>query len=144
MDWTINGLESGTNRDGWGMWYWIMRGSTSNRREVVGHGGFKTPPDPQGVVEIGYAIVAERRRCGLATEACRALIEWAFSHRQMKLIAAETFPNLHASLGVMKKLGMSLIGEGSEPDSIRYGITRERYEVAPGSPVQSDPQAKPR
>jgi RimJ/RimL family protein N-acetyltransferase len=36
---------------------------------VIGDIGFRGPPDAAGIVEIGYSVVAGRRRRGYATEA---------------------------------------------------------------------------
>jgi hypothetical protein len=47
---------------------------------VVGDIGFIGPPGPDGLIEVGYSVIRERRRLGYATEAARAIIDWA--HRQ--------------------------------------------------------------
>ncbi len=137
MEWTIRALESGQNAEGWGMWYWLLRNSHSNRLKLIGHGGFKSKPDDKGVVEIGYAITQEHRRCGLATEACGAMIDWAFSHSHVQCVTAETFPDLLPSIGVMKKLGMSMMEGASEPGAIRYGLHRHSAVTEPAPPSQS-------
>ncbi len=57
---------------------------------------------------------------GYATEAVAALLEWAFSHSEVKRIIAETYPTLTESIGVMEKNGFRFIGGGSGPGIIRY------------------------
>ena len=47
---------------------------------LVGTVSYKGRP-ADGVVEIGYSVVRSRQRCGLATEACRALIESAWERQ---------------------------------------------------------------
>jgi len=139
MEWTLRAFEQPHVRRGWGMWYWLARepaGPPASRvdaslaalqRTLIGAGGFKGAPDANGEVEIGYGVVSEHHRRGYATEASRALLEWALQHEAVRLIAAETYPHLTPSLGVMAKLGMRYRGEGSEPGVVRYGVTREQY-----------------
>jgi RimJ/RimL family protein N-acetyltransferase len=55
-----------------GVWVIIERASAS----VVGDIGFFGPPDDNGVVEIGYSLVAPCRGHGYAGEAVRVLLEW--------------------------------------------------------------------
>jgi GNAT superfamily N-acetyltransferase len=55
-----------------------------------------------------YAISPTHRRRGYATEAARALIDYAFEHLKLKRIIAETDYDNIASIGVMKKLGMRI------------------------------------
>ena len=136
MEWTINAIDEGPMADGWGMWYWVLRPPHNPERVLIGNGGFKGPPGQDGTIEIGYSIVPEQRRHGLATEACRELIAWAWRDSRVKIIAAETFPHLQPSIGVMKKLRMTLRGEGSEPGTIRYAISRAELASVSESPAR--------
>jgi RimJ/RimL family protein N-acetyltransferase len=42
-------------------------------------------------------------------------------------VTAETFPDHIASIRVMEKNNMVLLGAGSETETIKYGITRDQY-----------------
>jgi RimJ/RimL family protein N-acetyltransferase len=42
-------------------------------------------------------------------------------------VIAETYPSLIASIGVLRKCGFQLVGEGSEPRVIRFELTRPEY-----------------
>jgi GNAT superfamily N-acetyltransferase len=53
-----------------------------------------------------YAVSPDYRRNGYATEAARALIDYAFQHLRLKRVIAETDYDNIASIGVMRKLGM--------------------------------------
>lgn len=125
MEWTLRALESVEVAGGWGMWYWVLTPPAVAQRTLIGNGGFKGPPSADGVIEIGYSIVPEQRRRGLATEACLALMTWALRDPRVRLLTAETFPHLTPSIGVMRNLGMVHLGDGSEPGTIRYGVLRE-------------------
>lgn len=125
MEWTLNSIEAGPMADGWGMWYWVLKPPVVRQRTLIGNGGFKGPPSADGMIEIGYSIVPEYRCRGLATEACLALTTWALRDPRVRLLTAETFPHLIPSLGVMRKLGMQCLGDGSEPSTVRYGVLRE-------------------
>jgi RimJ/RimL family protein N-acetyltransferase/uncharacterized damage-inducible protein DinB len=102
---------------------------------VVGIVGYKAKPDPEGMVEIGYGVVAREQGQGIATEAAAGLIRNAFATPEVTRVLGETLPTLVASIAVMEKNGLRLIGEGSEPGVIRYEITRADYESGRTSPA---------
>jgi RimJ/RimL family protein N-acetyltransferase len=72
---------------------------------VVGSVVFKGRPD-DGIAEVGYAVEESSRGQGLATEATRACVEWALAQDGITAVHATTFPWHHASLGVIRKVGM--------------------------------------
>lgn len=123
--WLLDAARSHPHERGWFAWYVVCREAASGvGRTLIGTCGFKGPPGEDGVIEVGYGIVSEFQRQGFASEAAQGLINWALRDARVKMIAAETFPHLVPSLGVMRKLGMTLLGEGSEPGTVRYGVTR--------------------
>lgn len=76
--------------------------------------GFASPERPaqpgRSSTEFGlfYAMSPAHRRMGYATEAARALIEYAFRHLSLRRIVATTRYDNPASIGVMRKLGMRI------------------------------------
>jgi RimJ/RimL family protein N-acetyltransferase len=111
---------------GWGLWYLIV---PQNERHLVGTTGFKGRPR-DGSCEIGYSVLPMFQGFGYATEAARRLIEWAFDHREVEQVAAETLPDLARSIRVMEKCGMRFIGEGmpeGDTRTIRYAIRRTEF-----------------
>jgi RimJ/RimL family protein N-acetyltransferase len=54
----------------------IPDGLGSDRGPLLAEVGFHGPPDPDGWVEVGYRVVSQHRRRGLAEEAVRALLSW--------------------------------------------------------------------
>jgi [ribosomal protein S5]-alanine N-acetyltransferase len=72
---------------------------------VLGSVVFKGRP-PDGIAEVGYAVVEDSRSQGFATEATRACIEWALAQDGITAVQATTFPWHHASLGVIRNVGM--------------------------------------
>jgi RimJ/RimL family protein N-acetyltransferase len=117
-------LETDPEATPWEAWCFILR----DERLVVGNGGFKGRPDAQGVVEVGYSMVDTHQGLGLCTEAVGALIAWAFSNESVQRVDAETFPDNRASLRVMEKNGLIYLGEGEEQNTVRYALTRQRFE----------------
>jgi RimJ/RimL family protein N-acetyltransferase len=97
--------------DGWWLHY-VLR-TEANRTTLVGSVGYKGPPS-DGVVEIGYSVVPSWQRRGLATEACRALIESAW-RRRAEVVVAHTLEGLEPSIGVLRKLGFAAV------DSQKHG-----------------------
>ncbi len=104
---------------GWWLHYLVL--DEEGVRVLVGTAGFKGPP-AEGVVEIGYSVVASRQRRGIATEACRALLERAWS-QGADVVLAHTLPHLEPSIGVLRKLGFEVDGE-PQPGVLRFALRR--------------------
>jgi ribosomal-protein-alanine N-acetyltransferase len=76
---------------------------------VIGSVVFHGHPS-HGVAEVAYSIEERSRRHGYAIEATRACVEWALAEAGIAAVQATTFPWHVASLGVIKRLGMQLVG----------------------------------
>jgi RimJ/RimL family protein N-acetyltransferase len=76
---------------------------------VIGSVVFKGRPD-DGVAEVGYGIEEGSRGHGYAAEATAACVEWALAQPEVVAVRATTFPWHAASLGVIRRLGMSPCG----------------------------------
>lgn len=103
-------------------------------KRLVGIGGFKGEADGEGRVELGYSLAPSYRRRGLATEAARGMLAYAFSHPHVKRVEARTLPAQNASTHVLEKIGMSFIETLHDPDDgyvWSWGIRREEYEATP-------------
>lgn len=72
---------------------------------VAGGVGFFGPP-ADGSVEIGYGVVPSRRGRGYATEAVRAMIDFAFTHADVREICAGVDVDNIVSVRVLEKVGM--------------------------------------
>lgn len=125
LRWSVEKLRANPDHCGFHIWYVILL--EDERRKLVGLVAFKGPPDEQGTIEAGYSILERYQRKGIATEATRAIMQWAFEDPRVKQITAETFPELEASIKVMKGCAMKFLGDGSEPGAIRYGVTRDQF-----------------
>ena len=73
---------------------------------AVGGIGFFGPPDDDGVVELGYGLVAAARGRGYATEALVGALGIAAAHGA-RLVRADTEPANTASQGVLTKAGFA-------------------------------------
>jgi [ribosomal protein S5]-alanine N-acetyltransferase len=99
---------------------------------MIGHTGFHTLPDPDylrpilpGGVEMGYTIFPDFRGQGYATEACRALMDWAYDSHQIRRFVLSIAPDNEASLRIAHKLGFIRIGEHVDAeDGIEYIFAR--------------------
>jgi RimJ/RimL family protein N-acetyltransferase len=87
---------------------------TNDPPELVGWGGFKGPPDENGVVELGYEISKARAGRGLATAAARAMVDEAFADDSVTAVIAHTLAERNASNRVLEKVGFSFDGEAEE------------------------------
>ncbi|WP_157262233.1 GNAT family N-acetyltransferase [Pedobacter sp. PACM 27299] len=80
----IANLEKVPEPSGFESWMIIDKSSKS----LIGDAGFKGLPNADGIVDLGYAIVAAERRKGYAAEAAEGLIKWAFKQPEVKMITA--------------------------------------------------------
>lgn len=85
-------------------------------RMLVGLGGFKGAPSPEGVVEIGYAIAPAFRGQGLATDAVAQMVRRAFEDAAVRAVDAHTLGQANPSTRVLEKSGFRKFGEVSDPD----------------------------
>ena len=114
-------LESeGTEVVGWYNWYVIRRGSSGGIGTLIGCGGFFGPPNPSGVVEIGFSVIPAWRSQGFAREVVAALIEHASRDPRTRLIIAHTTAANVASCSVLERSGFRCVGPGLEPDQVRH------------------------
>jgi ribosomal-protein-alanine N-acetyltransferase len=127
LEFTRARLAEAPDDGDWWM-YFIVLPAAAGRRVLVGTAGYKGPP-ADGTVEVGYGIVIDHQRRGYASEAVRGLVARAFGEPQVQRVIAETLPELTPSIGVLRKCGFELIGEGSEPGVIRFQLTRAAYEA---------------
>ncbi|WP_160680503.1 GNAT family N-acetyltransferase [Clostridium sp. C8-1-8] len=77
--------------------------------KVVGDIGFKGKPDEKGEIEVGFGLVENERGHGLGFEALKAIIDWAFSQQNVKVIKADCLIDNKPSAGILEKVGMKEI-----------------------------------
>jgi [ribosomal protein S5]-alanine N-acetyltransferase len=82
---------------------------------TVGSCGYKGPPD-EGVVEIAYGVDPDMQGRGYATEAARALVDYAFDNAMVGVVRAHTLPDNTASARVLAKCGFVCVGEVVDPE----------------------------
>jgi RimJ/RimL family protein N-acetyltransferase len=77
------------------------------------------PTEPGGLytAEFGlfYAIAPAHQRQGYASEAVKAMIDWAFAELRLRRIVATTGRRNVASIGVMRRVGMRVV-ENPHPE----------------------------
>lgn len=87
---------------------WLSRGIVLREAGIlVGEVGFHDSPDELGVVELGYEVLPEFRRRGIAMEAIRALTDWAFATGRASTVYATIAHDNAASIGLVQSLGLT-------------------------------------
>jgi RimJ/RimL family protein N-acetyltransferase len=120
-------LEDDPNLMGWWGWYFVLNPSPEHRL-LIGTAGFAGYPDQNGTLLMGYSIIKPFEGQGYTTEAVAGLLRWAFEQPQVTRVTAQTFPNHVASIRVMEKNNMMLLGAGSEEGTVKYGIHRTDFQ----------------
>ncbi len=92
---------------------WLVRAMVERHpaRRIVGHIGFHAPPFGEGEVEVGYQVLPDARRRGLAREALRAITDWAHREHGVRFCRASVAPDNEASLALVRSVGFVPIGE---------------------------------
>ena len=75
---------------------------------LIGSCGYKGPPTPDGLLEIGYGLRAAHQGRGLATEAVAALRAHAFAEGSVRGLLARTLPEASASTALLQRAGFVL------------------------------------
>jgi RimJ/RimL family protein N-acetyltransferase len=112
---------------------WAVRAITfiGEERPFAGHLGFHGPPGVNALkredaVELGYMVLPEYRRRGYATEAVRAMIDWARDERDIHAFVASVSPDNEPSLALARRLGFSHVGEHwDEEDGLEHEYVLE-------------------
>lgn len=118
-------LQSGAPET-WGTYLFIH----SADHALIGLGGYKGAPDAEGIVEIGYGIAPAYRGKGYAREAAQGMIDYAFRQPAVEKVWAHTLAEPNASVRVLTKCGLTMIGEFEDPDDgkiWRWQITRDKW-----------------
>lgn len=77
---------------------------------AVGRAGFHAPPDPAGMVEIGYAVAPAHRRRGYARAALEALLQRAAEEPEVHTVRASIRPDNIASYRLAVQYGFMEVG----------------------------------
>jgi RimJ/RimL family protein N-acetyltransferase len=91
---------------------WVTGVIWDERQQVaVGRAGYHGPPDPSGMVEIGYAVDPEFRRRGYARAALEALLQRAAREPQVRTVRVTISPDNAASYKLASQYGFTEVGE---------------------------------
>src|SRR5262245_7262641 len=91
---------------GYGRWACVFKASG----EVIGFAGLKYLPDLQEV-DLGYRLLPAYWGQGLATEACRAVLNYGRTRLGIERIIGLVDPENVASVRVLEKLGLTPAGQ---------------------------------
>lgn len=84
---------------------------SEERGQVVGRAGFHGPPDPHGMVEVGYSVDPDLRRQGLGWATLQALLARAHAEPAVRTVRASVGPWNAASLALVARAGFVQVGE---------------------------------
>ncbi len=107
-------LETAKQSDPWQFGFAVIHKMDN---VLIGICGFAGPPDSNGIAEIAYGIAPAYQGRGYATEAAKALIDFAKSDDRVTTIRAHTLPEKNASTRVLEKCGLKRIGDTVDPEN---------------------------
>ncbi|MBY8878300.1 GNAT family N-acetyltransferase [Actinacidiphila acidipaludis] len=106
---TVAASQAGVYQPGWGL-FAVIR---SEDGVAVGGAGFHGPPN-LGSVEIGYDLSVSARGAGWATDAARALCQWALEQPEVTVVLATTEPGNQPSQAVLERVGFVRVADRGE------------------------------
>lgn len=106
-------VRSTTGADPWAHGFRIIDKTTGNS---IGSCAYKGPPDSEGMVEIAYGVDPEHQGRGYATEAAKALVDFALESDDVKIVRAHTLPVDGPSPQILRKCGFEYVGEVIDPE----------------------------
>jgi ribosomal-protein-alanine N-acetyltransferase len=116
-------LEAAPEQVGWFGWYALLADPADELPTLVGGGGFLGPPT-DGEIQIGYSMLPQFQRRGIATEMVAGLIGWALNHPRVTCIVGETECENPASVQVLKKIGFASLGATNSSGGMRFELRR--------------------
>ena len=112
LRWRVPQVKSDPSVNKWFV-RWMVEKET---REIVGSISFHSPPDEQGMMEIGLGVHTDFQRRGYATEALNAMWSWVIDKPGVELLRYTVDPNNEASVAVIKKFGFERVGQQIDPE----------------------------
>ncbi len=107
-------VQAATEADAvWTLGFTLVHRATE---AVVGQCAFKGSPSGDGAVEIAYMVAPEHQGKGYATEAAKALVAFAFTSGQVRIVRAHTLREQNASTRVLIKCGFRHVGDVIDPE----------------------------
>jgi RimJ/RimL family protein N-acetyltransferase len=105
----IEDIDRDPAAEPWLLWALVHRGSA---RTMVGYAGFHGPPAGEDAkLELGYAIFPAFQGRGYASEAARALMDWARAGHGIGHFVVSIAPGNEPSLALARRLGFVQTGE---------------------------------
>jgi RimJ/RimL family protein N-acetyltransferase len=102
---------------------WAIR-ARDDGRIVGGAIVLPLPPDAEDA-EVGYVLLPDERGNGYATEATRALVEWAFAEGLPEVFIVAR-PRNERGVAVARRLGFQWVGETTKYYDLRLRVYRLR------------------
>jgi RimJ/RimL family protein N-acetyltransferase len=113
---------------------WVTGLIWDEEQEIaVGRAGFHAPPDPAGMVEVGYAVAPAYRRQGYARAALEALLQRAAQEPKVRTVRASIRPDNIASYRLAAQYGFMEVGQQWDDEDgleIIYEVAADAYVVS--------------
>lgn len=131
-----------------GRFEWLIRPAGS--RKAAGWVSLRIAEREPGAGEIGYSVLREHRRCGIATEAVRALLVEAFEAAKLSRVQAFCLPENLASRRLLDRLNFHSDGvvpqgatvSGRPVDVLIHRLERSRW-LQSGKTIEMPASAYP-
>lgn len=106
-------------REGRGLWLMLLKGSAL----PIGICGLVKRPFLEHT-DLGFALLADYRGAGYASEASRAVLQYARDQLALRTLLAITVPHNQHSIQLLQRLGFAFAEETSNPDGEALSVFR--------------------
>ena len=107
VKWRVPQVLEDPSTNKWFIRWMVLR----ETNEIVGSISFHGPPDDRGMLEIGLGVHENFQRRGYAREALLGMWMWASEQPGVKVFRYTVDPNNTASVGLIKGLGFTYVGQ---------------------------------
>lgn len=105
LEYALEKIKANAREGAW--WTYFPIEVATNR--LIGTCGYKGPPDDEGIVEIGYEVIPDRRRLGFGKEIAAALIRHAWSDPRVLKVLAHTLADTNPSSRILRSCGLHFV-----------------------------------
>lgn len=112
LPWFYDLVKADETLVGW-LSFWALHRADN---ALIASIGFKSKPDVNGKIEIGYSVIPEYRRQGFACEMVESLLAYGFANTAVTVIEAQTRIDNIPSMKVLERFGMKQTGTSHDEE----------------------------
>ena len=107
LRWRVPQVKSNPELNKWFVRFIVLK----NSNEIIGSTSFHSPPDQDGMIEIGLGIDENFRNQGFGTEAVSAMWKWVIDQPGVRTLRYTVSASNLPSISIINKIGFTHVGQ---------------------------------